>query len=330
MVNHTRFLLIFLLFLLGMSSAQALDCGRASTVVENTICDSKELKWLDRLFTDSFRDVVVENPQRIDSIVNHWTRSRDACASDTCLQRAYLNGIGQLYGVPETFDWQGVWWNTTATHGNGGKILIHSAADWGFKMDATVWGGVYSSVLSGSVNDYYGVGYTNEIAWGGHCAIILVPRADGKLEVSSDNSGSCDMLLPGEMAIDGVYVKAASDPRPPATLLTLGILPNKALDDRFRELVGDDYQQYLATATSFVYSQDEDSLGATVLTLWVKGMANRKSAMIMYTPDGKIWALRIEPGKDNKGIQLHYATTEKEKTSMPKTLANWRSTFTDR
>ncbi|MEJ4045599.1 lysozyme inhibitor LprI family protein [Erwinia sp. SLM-02] len=329
MVNHSRALLIILLFMLGTSTARALDCGRASTVVENTVCDSKELMWLDRQLTDSFRDVVVGNPQRADGIVNEWTRARDACTSYTCLRRAYLNGIGQLYGVPDTFDWQGVWWNTTATHGNGGKILVHSAVDWGFQMDATVWGGVYSSILSGRVNEFYGVGYTNEIVWGGHCAIIMVPRADGKLEVRSDSSGSCDMLLPGEMAIDGVYVKAASDPRPPATLLTLGIFPNKAIDDRFRELVGDDYQQYLDTATSFVYNQDEDSLGATVVTLWVKGMANRQSAMIMFTPEGKIWALRVEPGKNNKGIQLHYVTTEKEKTIMPKTLANWRSRFTD-
>lgn len=330
MVNYSRFLLIFLLLMLGMSSAQALDCGRASTAVENTICDSKELIWLDRLYTDSFRDVVVEDPQRIESMVQQWTRSRDACVSNACLQRAYLNGIGQLYGVPASFDWQGVWWNTTTTHGNGGKILLHSITDWGFSMDATIWGGVYKSVLSGSVNNFYGVGYTNEITWGGRCAIILVPRADGKLEVSSDNRGSCDMLLPGEMAIDGVYVKAASDPRPPATLLTLGVFPNKALDDRFRELVGEDYQRYLAIATSFVYSPDEDSFGATVLTLWVKGMANRQSAMIMYTAEGKIWALRIEPDKNDTDIQLHYVTTEKDKSIMPKTLANWRAKFTER
>jgi len=327
--NLARSSLFFMLFILGMSGAQALDCGRAATVIENTICDNKELMWLDHLFTDSFQDVVVEDPQRIEKIARDAIRARDACASDDCLQRAYLKGIGQLYGVPESFNWQGTWWNTTSTHGNGGKILIHSANDWGFTMDATVWGGVYTSVLSGSVSDYYGIGYTDEITWGGRCAIVLVPRADGKLEVRSDNHGSCDMLLPGEMAIDGLYVKAVSDPRPPATLLSLGIFPDKALEDRFRELVGDDYQNYLATATSFVFSQDQDSIGATVLTLWMKGMANRQSAMIMYTPDGKIWALRVEPGKDNKGVNIHYVTTEKDKTAMPKTLANWRSTFVE-
>jgi uncharacterized protein len=320
-------MLLFILSMLGISSAHALDCGRASTVVENTICDNKELTWLDRLFTDSFRDVVVEDPLRVEGIVRHWTRARNACVSDTCLQRAYLNGIGQLYGVPDAFDWQGTWWNTTATHGNGGKIVINSTADWGFKMDASVWGGAYTSKLSGNVNVFYGVGYTNEIVWGGHCSVILVPRADGKLEVSSDNHGSCDILLPGEMAIDGVYVKATHDPRPPATLLTLGIFPNKTLDDRFRTLVGDDYKKYLNTATSFVYGQDQDSLGATVLILWVKGMANRQSAMIMYTPEGKIWALRVEPGKDNKGVSLHYVTTEENKKAIPKTLTHWRSMF---
>jgi len=329
MFNGSRFLLFFIFLMSGIPSVQAIDCGRAATVIENTICDSDELTWLDRVFTDSFRDVVVDDPQRINTMTNNWTQARNACASNTCLQRAYLNGIGQLYGVPSTFNWQGVWWNISATSGNGGKILIQKATDWGFKMDATVWGGTYRSTLSGNVHDFYGVGYTNDIAWGGRCAILLVPRADGKLEVSSDNHGSCTMLLPGEIAIDGVYVKADRDPRPPATLLSLGIFPDKALDDRFRELVGDEYQKYLETATSFVYGRDQDSVGATVLLLWVKGMANRQSAMIMYTPNGKIWAMRIEPAKDNKGLSLHYVTTETDKAAIPKTLVNWRSTFVE-
>ena len=329
MRNPLRLLSAFLFLLLSVPAAQAIDCGRAASVIERTICSSPELTWMDRVFTDSFRDVVVDDPQRINTLTQNWITARDTCSSNTCLQRAYLNGIGQLYGVPASFDWQGVWWNTTTTHGNGSKIVIHSATDWGFKMDATVWGGIYKSVLSGNVNNFYGVGYTNEINWGGNCAIMLVPRADGKLEVSSDNHGSCTMLLPGGISPDGVYVKADQDPRPTATLLSLGIFPNKALDDRFRDLVGDEYAEYLDTATSFVYGQDKDSMSATVLILWVKGMANQKSAIIMYTPEGKIWAMRMEPEKENSGLSLHYVTTEKDKTRIPKTLVNWRSTFVE-
>ena len=327
MSHYLRRFFLFMLLMLGMSSAQAIDCGRAETVIENTICDSHELMWLDRVFTDSFRDVVVEDPQRINALTHHWTQARDACSSHTCLQHAYLNGIGQLYGVPENFAWQGTWWNTTATHGNGGKIVIHSTTDWGFKMDATIWGGIYRSSLSGNVNDLYGVGYSNELHWGGNCTVMLVPRADGKLEVSSDNHGSCTMLLPGKIAIDGVYVKADADPRPAASLLSLGLFPDPQLDARFRQLAGDEYQHYLDTATSFVYSQDLDSMGATVLRLWVKGMANQQAAMIMFTPEGKIWAMRVEPDKAHAGLSLHYITSEQDKMAIPKTLVNWRSAF---
>jgi len=256
-------------------------------------------------------------------------RERNACVSNSCLRSAYLGGLSQLYGADREMDWQGVWWNMSAPHGNGGKIRITQFAGNEFNQDAMVWGGFYQSSFSGKVTLTEGVGFTNTILWGGGCALVLTPRPDNRIEVSSDSHGRCDMLLPGRMSIDGVYVKAAKDPRPAATLLTLGIFPDKALDDRFRQLVGKDYAEYLATATSFVYSQDLDQQGATVLTLWVKGMANRRSAMIMYNPEGKIWALRVSPDNSN-GVQVVYVTTEKDKETMPKTLRTWRARFTDR
>ncbi len=326
--NHLIMLIISLILLVCALPARAIDCGRAVTVVENTVCDNPELAWLDRVFTNAFSETVMQDPQRIDKIARDWMKTRDVCISDDCLREAYLQGIGKLYDANRPFSWQGTWWNTTATAGNGGKIVISNTASWEFQLDAIVTGGAYHSVYSSKVNIYYGVGFTNKIYWGGGCALILVPRPDGKLEVSSDTSGRCQLLLPGsrQRAIDGVYVKAPSDPRPAATLISLGVFPGQAMDDRFRQLAGNDYQQYVDTATSVVYAPDLDNMGATVLTMWVKGMANSKSTMIMYTPEGKIWALRVEPGKDNK-LKLHYLTTEKESKAMPKTLMDWRSKF---
>lgn len=326
MVIKAPAVILFFLLMFTASAAQAMDCGRASNVVENTVCDNPELVWLDRLFTNTFSDVMIADPQRYNRIAQNLAQARNGCVSESCLRSAYLHGIGELYGADGHPDWQGVWWNVSATHGNGGKIRITSVGRSELMMDAAVWGGIYHSAFSGKVTLAEGVGFTDKIAWGGGCSIILIPRPDNRLEVSSDKRGRCDMLLPGEMAIDGVYVKAENDPRPEASLLTLGIFPNRELDDRFRELAGSEYQQYLATATSFVYAQDLDRCGATVLTLWVKGMANQRSAIIMYTPDGKIWASRIEPGKDNKPV-VSYLTTEESKDPQPKTLRAWRARF---
>lgn len=328
-LNKILPLLLFFWLTGSVSPALALDCGRTLTTAEYTVCTNPQLLWLDRLYNDDFHQRVTEDPQHA-AMLAAPRQGSPWCTNTRCLRNAYLKQIGQLYGADRPFNWAGRWWNTTAPSGSSGNILINEYNGQRFHMDASVKGGVNHAVFAGDVRSYSGVGFTNEITWGGDCAIVLVPLADGKLKVSSDSVGSCSLLLPGEMAIDGIYVKSEVDPRPPATLLSIGIFPDRATDDQFRQLVGDDYQQYVDTATDFARGKDLDNLGATVMVMWVKGMANRKAAIIMTTPQGKIWALRLEPAGNDKGVKAHYVTTESDKKTLPKTLANWQARFLDR
>ncbi|WP_051937222.1 MULTISPECIES: hypothetical protein [Erwinia] len=320
-----RHLLTFL-FLFALSApALAIDCARSETVVENTICSSPQLVWMDSVLNDNYRNQVMADPVAINGRMAQWRKSRDACASNGCLRRAYFHGLSDIYNASRPFDWKGEWWNSTAINGSGGRIMIQSTADWGFRLDATFWGGAFKSSFNGDVRKFYGIGFMDKIAWGGNCAILLMPRPDGKVEVSSDTRNSCRLLMPGGIAIDGLYVRANSDPRPAPTLLSLGILPDKEMDDRFRALAGAEYAEYVSTANSVLYGQDIDNFGAAVLNLSVKGMANRKSAIVMYTTEGKIWAMRVAPDKQNR-LKLHYFTTEKS-GQMPKTLLSWTAFF---
>lgn len=307
--------------------AHALDCGLPSDVAERTICSTPQLTWLDGIYNDTFHDRVIQDPQQADKLVKPWLSSSENCTSVRCLRDAYLSHISRLYDADREFDWSGLWWNTTVPHGNSGRMQISHQNAWGFRMSATVQGGVYRSVFNGEVRFHSGVGFTDKIAWGGDCAVVLVPLPNGKVKVISDSRSSCGLLLPGDMPIDGIYSRSDTDPRPPATLLTLGIMPDRALDEAFRLLVGSDYQKYVDTATDFNYSEDLDNIGATVVSLWVKGMANRQSAMIMTTPQGQIWAVRVEPVPEGKGVTLHYSTNAKDKAEVPKTLAAWQARF---
>lgn len=311
----------------AIAPAHALDCGLPSDVAERTICTTPQLTWLDSIYNDTFHDRVIEDPQQAGKLVKPWLSSSENCTNVRCLRDAYLSHISRLYDADRKVDWSGVWWNTTVPHGNSGRMQISNQNAWGFRMNATVQGGIYHSVFNGEVRFHSGVGFTDKIAWGGDCAIMLVPLSSGKMKVISDSRSSCGLLLPGEMSIDGIYTRSDTDPRPPATLLTLGIMPDRATDEAFRKLVGSDYQKYVDTATDFNYSEDLDNVGATVVSLWVKGMANRQAAMIMTTPQGQIWALRAEPVADGKEVTLHYSTTANDKTHVPKTLAAWQTRF---
>ncbi|MFK8259627.1 hypothetical protein ACFL9S_17800 [Erwinia sp. AnSW2-5] len=311
----------------AIAPAHALDCGLPPDVAERTICATPQLTWLDGIYNDTFHDRVIENPQQAGKLVKPWLNGIENCTSVGCLRNAYLSHISRLFEADRKVDWSGVWWNTTVSHGNSGRMQISHQNAWGFLMNATVQGGIYHTVFNGEVRFHSGVGFTDKIVWGGDCAIMLVPLSSGKMKVISDSLSSCGLLLPGEMSIDGIYTRSETDPRPPATLLSLGIMPDHATDEVFRQLVGSDYQKYVDTATDFNYSEDLDNFGATVVSLWMKGMANRQSAIIMTTPQGQIWALRAEPAVEGKGVTLHYSTTASEKNHLPKTLAAWQARF---
>lgn len=311
------------------SPVLAIECARASTIVENTICESPQLVWLDSILNDTYRNVMQESePQGVNTTMQQWLDSRNACTSSNCLRWAYLDGIGKLYHVPESFAWRGEWWNTTATNGNGGRLIFSNANKWAFDFDAVVWGGTYKTSLHGNARMFWGTGFVDNIQWGAGCTVIFIPHPDGRITVSSDNTGSCKFLMQGGMSIDGVYEKADKDPRAAVTLLSMGIFPSKTLDDRFRQLVGRDYQQYVSVANDVTYAADEDNLHATVVTMAVKGDASRRAAIIMYTMDGRIWASQVMPQSGTKpGVQIQYVTTENDNKNLPKTLSHWNALF---
>ncbi|MGV3346745.1 lysozyme inhibitor LprI family protein [Enterobacteriaceae bacterium LUAb1] len=317
----------FLLFIISYP-ALAIDCQRANSLVENTICSSPQLRWLDLVLTESYIEQMPLQAQRLESWRTHWTQEREACSNQACVRRAYLKGLSDLYQSNHNFDWQGEWWNSTAPNGSGGHLAISHAAVWSFKLSGNVWAGVNKTSFSGDASRFSGTWLVENIPFAPGCTVILIPRPDGKVEVSSSSGGQCSLLTPSGVAVDGVYVKATHDPRPPATLLTLGILPVTALDKKFRQLAGADYQKYVDTANSYVYGNDLDNLGATVMTMWVKGAANKRAAVIMYTKDQQIWAMRAEPDAQ-KQHHIRYITTEKQQIQIPKTLAAWRSIYDD-
>ncbi|PKH25384.1 hypothetical protein CIG19_06010 [Enterobacterales bacterium CwR94] len=319
--------LLFSGLLLLASPARAMDCLRATTLIENSICSQPQLLWLDRVLTDSYIKMIAQQPQRLETWRKKWIADRNACASNTCIRRAYLQGISDIYQSDHQFDWSGEWWNSSAPNGSGGRLMISQQSEWGFKINGEVWAGVNRGRFSGDANRWYGIWLVNNIPFASGCSVLLMPRTDGKVEVSSNDDGHCRLLAPQGITVDGTYVRAEEDPRPAPTLLSLGILPNAELDKAFRELTGSEYQAYVDTANSFVYSNDLDEMGATVLTLWVKGAANKQAAVIMYTQDHQIWAMRAFPD-EKRHVRIHYLTTEKS-GPVPKTLAGWRSVYDD-
>ncbi len=321
-------LLICLSFFSG--SVLAVNCQRASTPLENTICNDDNLHWLDSTMTVIYRAMLVKNDSaRVHKDYLDWEASLESCTTESCIERAYYEGISKISDADGSFNWQGQWWNMRAPNMSGGTIQFSRSAEWSVTVDIRAWAGLNNDDFTAEARKFYGLAVVEKVKDTTNCKLLIIPGKDGSLQVHSNADWGCRLSMPSGVFLDGRYEKAEHDPRPKPTLLSMGIFDNEARDLQFRALTGDDYQKFVETANVYIYQEDIDNIGARVLSMWVHGAANRRTAIIMYTPAGKIWAARISPAANGE-LELHYYTSEnKDPKFMPRTLVSWKLRYLD-
>ncbi|POW60832.1 hypothetical protein C3408_01230 [Candidatus Pantoea alvi] len=309
------------------TSAFAVNCQRAATPLENTICHSENLSWLNNIMATYYRDTLARRegyPVHQEYLA--WQKSLKTCSSESCIERAYYAGIGKLAEAPAQFIWQGRWWNTLAANMNGGVIEFSHNADWTVNVDIRIWSGLNKEAYTGEARKIDGMLLINNMAGSKRCKVLLIPESSGALQVFSSGKKGCSLSMPSGAFIDGIYERSENDPRPEATLLSLQILPDAKTDQQFRALVGKDYQKFIQTANAYIYHQDIDNIGATVILSWLRGAANTRTAIIMYNASD-IWAARIAPDEKGKLTFYYYSTQNSDISKMPRTIAQWRMRY---
>ncbi|MCI2293388.1 MULTISPECIES: lysozyme inhibitor LprI family protein [Enterobacter] len=267
--------------------------------------------------------LVARDAGRVHQEFEEWEKSLGECASDDCIERAYYSGISRIADVPSGFSWEGRWWNTSAANVSGGVIQFSHSADWSIVADIRIWAGLNKDEFTAEARKINGMVLIDNMVDSKHCKVLFIPRISGAIQAYSNADWGCRLLMPSGAFIDGRYLKSEQDPRPKATLRTLEIFPNAEVDERFRALVGDDYQKFVDTANIYIYQDDMDNVGATVVSMWVRGAANTRTAIIMYTAHD-IWAARIEPNGKGKLTFSYFSTQGNDAVKMPRTLAEWK------
>nr|WP_255709792.1 hypothetical protein [Lelliottia sp. WAP21] len=324
------FNILFFIFLFTSGSAFAVNCQRAVTPLENTICNDNNLHWLDRTLSMVYHQAILQNgPEESDKKYHEWEALREKCTTEACIERAYYAGISAISDTNRDFVWEGAWWNMLSPNMSGGRIQFSRNAQWSVTLDIRAWAGLNKDEFTAEARRLYGMLVVERIVETSDCKLLLIPKNDGSLQAYSNADWGCRLSMPTGVFLDGAYKKSDVDPRPKATLLSLGIFPDAAFDNKFRALVGEDYQNFVNSANVYIYQNDIDNIGAKVLSMWVQGAANSRTAIIMYTPKGEIWAGRISPVKKG-GLALHYYSTEgNDQRKMPRTLAAWKLRFLD-
>lgn len=307
--------------------AQAVNCHRAITTVDNTICNDDNLRWLDSIMSQVM--LVKYDSPNVRKDYNDWVTSLEKCTSNDCIERAYYQGISLISGVDKNFDWQGIWWNTLTVNRSGGKLNFSRSAEWSFTLHVNAWSGANRVDFTAEARKLYGIAVIENIKDTSNCKLLLIPLRDGSLQVHSNADWGCRISMPEGVFVDGHYVKSLTDPRPKATLLSIGVFSDEAMDTRFRKMVGEDYQSFVDLANVYIYRDDNDNIGAKVISMWVRGEANRRTAIVMYTPEGDMWAARTLHGKGGVLAARFYRSKGNERDQLPRTLQSWKSRFLD-
>ncbi|EOF8222710.1 lysozyme inhibitor LprI family protein [Yersinia enterocolitica] len=321
---------LFLLMMVVSSSSFAINCQRAATPVEYTVCGDEDLHWLDQTFSDIYQAMLVKyDTETVYQQRQVWEKSLNSCTSNNCIQRAYFQGIASMSDIDKNFDWSGQWWNITKGNDRGGVIKITRVAEWGFSIDSRAWSGENTGDFRAEARMVEGLAVVDLIENTANCRLLLIPLKDASIQVHSNGSWGCRISMPKDVFIDGQYVRAEKDPREIPTLLSIGIFTDAKNDQIFRDLVGEHYSQFVASANVYIYSQDRDNRGEKVLSTWVRGAANKRASIIMYNRNGLMWAAYVAPDK-NGNLRIHYFTNVPEdKDKRPKTIVEWQQTFRD-
>ncbi|HEY8562709.1 MAG TPA: hypothetical protein VIL74_20195 [Pyrinomonadaceae bacterium] len=103
----------------------------------------------------------------------------------------------------------------------------------------------------------------------------------------------------------------------------LEVFPDKTLDDRFRALVGGDYEKFLDSFHQIFPEDDLDGFGAKTFSACVRGICPYSAGIVMYDRQGRIWAAVLD---DNGGgeISANYYTNAPEwREKPPQTIERW-------
>lgn len=84
------------------AQAQSFDCAKASTRVEQLICEHPRLGELDSELAEAFRIALRDSPwasanRRIRAEQKKWIARRDRCKNRRCVRRLYQMRLGQLH-----------------------------------------------------------------------------------------------------------------------------------------------------------------------------------------------------------------------------------------
>ena len=311
------------------SVAAAFDCSKANSPAEKRICSDPLLAKMDHEMGTLYRNLIrsSKNAKAWESDQRGWLVHRNRCkGDDSCLRSKYLERLVILRAGPPSDQWAAEWWRVDYTGFNGAGFAIAHATAHSFDFHIQASAGAHTGELEGKAT----IDSSNKAHW--HSRDKDIPkcfldfrRGLNRLEIGGrTDDTSCGAGM--DVDFSGTYVAGGNDPNSTPDLVSLGVVQTPEQDDALRKLMGKDYDAMAGTANLQSTDDNLDGNDATVISMFVRGLACSDKSILMFDAKGHLWAAVWVPDpKSSDDVELHYYTNvPSDKNTLPKTIAGQR------
>ncbi len=210
----------------------------------------------------------------------------------------------------------GVWHRFGTEHGAPARLAITEVSPEGFRFELSSSRGGHTGEVAGraALKDGRFVYTSTEVK-----ASLSFEPLGGGLRLTSTG----DMGYYGGVGVtfDGEFREGEG--KDDSSLVSLGVLPDAAMEEEFRRLAGDRYPEFILVMVQISEGTDLDGLGAKVSKGGVPGLFTIMEGIVMHTPDRGLWAAVLD-AEDGK---IHYYTNRDVSKEPPKTIREWMNRF---
>jgi hypothetical protein len=210
--------------------------------------------------------------------------------------------------------WEGIWRLSPAGGFSSGKIQIFFAGKHSFYFQIRRQAGASAGFFSGVALLTPDGGAVFQDGRGGE---ILLTIKDDRLSIKA-NDGLSRYGGYG-VSFSGNYKQGEVEK---FTLQSLGVFPDETLEEKFGSMTGTHYNDFIKNFYFIIPGKDIDGYNARVFEGYVRGLAPYHACIVMWKPDGCIWAALLD-FKDRESVIFYFTNNPDVKAEMPKTISNW-------
>jgi hypothetical protein len=221
-------------------------------------------------------------------------------------------------------EWYGMWSVPSRFRGANLTINLVTAKKFDFKLEASNGAnqGEISgrALINGAKAFFDDRNSTEKDAEKTGCRLTFTHKG---AYIDVEQTDECDSYAGNAVFFTGKYQKDAMVLKE-NDFVSNDVFPDKATDDKFKALVGKDYERFLDAFHLINEEENLDAFGAKAVSACVRGICPWNAGIIMYNEAGNFWAAVMELEDETDATFVNYYTNVPDWTGkLPKTIENW-------